>query len=70
MTGIAYGVVRLGDRWSIIAPHIRFGDFEDRQSAVAAAERLARQAGGVDVDLHVQDQFGRLHTRVVAEDLS
>ena len=36
MTEVHYGVVRVGDRWSIIGDNLRFGAYETRGEASTA----------------------------------
>lgn len=58
MTEVHYGVVRVGDRWSIIGDNLRFGAYETRGEASAAARRLAEHPAGLGlhVMLHEQDE--------------
>lgn len=62
MTEVHYGVVRVGDHWSIIGDHLRFGAYETRDAASAAARRLAEHPAGVGLPvlLHEQDEHGEL----------
>lgn len=57
MTEVHYGVVRVGDHWSIVGDHLRFGHYGTQQQASQAASRLAEQSTGVGlpVMLHVQE---------------
>jgi len=58
MTEVHYGVVRVGDRWSIIGDNLRFGAYETRGEARDAARRLAEHPAGLGlaVMLHVQEE--------------
>jgi len=58
MTEVHYGVVRVGDRWSIIGDNLRFGAYETRGEARAAARRLAEHPAGLGlaVMLHEQEE--------------
>jgi hypothetical protein len=58
MTEVHYGVVRVGDHWSIVGEHLRFGHYDTRSQASQAASRLAEQSTGVGLPvlLHVQDE--------------
>jgi hypothetical protein len=58
MTEVHYGVVRVGDRWSIIGENLRFGAYETRGEARAAVSRLAAHPAGLGlpVMLHVQEE--------------
>ncbi|PHY13763.1 hypothetical protein CSW58_03635 [Caulobacter sp. B11] len=62
MTEVHYGVVRVGEVWSIIGDHLRVGRYPTRDLAQAAAVRLAQQASGVGlpVHMHFQDDSGEL----------
>lgn len=60
MLDLNYGVVEIQGRWSIIGRGLRFGAFATSEEAQAAARRLADQAVGLPVHLHVQDQTGQL----------
>jgi hypothetical protein len=63
MDSLHYGVVRFADRWKLVGKGLRFGDFPTQREALAAAERLADQARGLDLDvtLHAHDADGVLH---------
>lgn len=58
MTEVHYGVVRVGERWSIIGDNLRFGAYETRGEARAAARRLAEHPAGLGlpVTLYEQDE--------------
>ncbi len=60
MAELHYGVVQQGGRWIIIGKNLRFGAFMRRSTAVRAARRLADQAAGLPVTLHIQDETGRM----------
>lgn len=62
MTEVHYGVVRVGEDWAIIGDHLRFGHYPTRDLAQAAAVRLAQQASGVglSVHMHFEDDSGQL----------
>jgi len=57
MTEVHYGVVRVGDHWSIVGEHLRFGHYATQRQATAAVSRLAEQSTGVGMPvlLAVQD---------------
>ena len=63
MDNLHYGVVRFADRWKVVGKGLRWGDFASQDEALAAAERLANQARGLDlhVTLHAHDADGVLH---------
>ena len=61
MHAMHYGVVRIRGRWRIIGENLSYGDYKDRQQAERAALRLAEQSAGLPVQLHVQDELGRLN---------
>ncbi|WP_411675607.1 hypothetical protein [Caulobacter segnis] len=58
MTEVHYGVVRVGDHWSIIGDNLRFGAYETLGEARAAAHRLAEHPAGLGlpVMMHVQEE--------------
>jgi hypothetical protein len=60
MAELHYGVVQQNGRWIIIGKHLRVGGYAHRSSAVRAARRLAAQAAGLPVMLHIQDETGRM----------
>ena len=41
MAEVHYGVVQVGDRWTIIGDQLRFGAYRNRHEAERAATRLA-----------------------------
>lgn len=55
-----YGVFQVRQNWKLYTEGEGARTFDDRASAVAAAERAARDdmARGFDVELHVQDVSG------------
>ena len=63
MTEVHYGVVRVGDIWTIIGDQLRVGAYPSRLEAEHAAARLAEQSTGVGLPvwLHLQDEIGELH---------
>ncbi|MBI1686155.1 hypothetical protein [Caulobacter hibisci] len=63
MAEVHYGVVQVGDRWTIIGDQLRFGAYRSRREAEQAAVRLAEQATGVGIPvrMHLQDETGQLH---------
>jgi hypothetical protein len=56
MTEVHYGVVRVGDRWSIIGDNLRFGAYETRDAARAAALRLAEHPAGLGLPVVMHEQ--------------
>lgn len=58
MTEVHYGVVRVGNYWSIVGDHLRFGHYETQHQATEAASRLAEQSTGVGMPvlLAVQEE--------------
>ncbi len=62
MTEVHYGVVRVGNYWSIVGDHLRFGAYSSRRQASEAATRLAEQSTGIGLPvlLHVQEEDGVL----------
>ena len=64
---IHYGVVQIDGHWMVISEGLRSGPYESREIAEQTARRMAAQAAGLDVQLHVQAEFGELHHEVQAE---
>jgi Arc/MetJ-type ribon-helix-helix transcriptional regulator len=60
MAELHYGVVQQNGRWIIIGQNLRYGAYKHRSSAVRAARRLAEQALGRPVTLHIQDEAGSM----------
>ncbi len=60
MTGIHYGVVLINGEWMVISEGLRSGPYPSEAEAEATARRMADQAAGLQVDLHIQDETGRL----------
>ncbi len=58
---IHYGVVQIEGQWMVISDGLRSGPYETQEIAEQTARRMADQAAGLDVQLHVQDQSGELH---------
>lgn len=56
MTEVHYGVVRVGDHWSIIGDYLRFGAYETRDAARAAALRLAEHPAGLGLPVVMHEQ--------------
>lgn len=56
MTEVHYGVVRVGDRWSIIGENLRFGAYQTRGEASAAARRLAEHPAGLGLPVMLYEQ--------------
>ena len=61
MIEIAYGVVRIEDRWMVISRGLRMGPYPSRTEAEEVARRMADKASGLEVQLHLQDEAGELH---------
>ncbi|HEY3813661.1 MAG TPA: DUF2188 domain-containing protein [Caulobacteraceae bacterium] len=60
MIEIHYGVVRIDGQWMIISEGLRTGPFATDAEAREVARRMAAEAAGLDVSLHVQDKRGVL----------
>lgn len=56
MTEVHYGVVRVGDHWSIIGDHLRFGAYGTWGEAREAARRLAAQSVGLGLPVLLHEQ--------------
>jgi len=60
MPGIHYGVVLIENEWMIISEGLRSGPYPSEADAENTARRMADQAAGLEVQLHIQDKTGRL----------
>ena len=58
---IHYGVVQIEEQWMVISDGLRLGPYETREIAEQTARRMADQAAGLEVQLHIQSQSGELH---------
>jgi hypothetical protein len=61
MIEIHYGVVRIGGEWMVISEGLRSGPYASEAEAEEVARRMASQAAGLDVQLHLQNEAGELH---------
>ena len=63
MQQVHYAAMKIAGRWKLVGKGLRWGDYADRDEAVAAAQRVAEEARGVglDVRLHLHDENGVLH---------
>ncbi|WP_374468818.1 hypothetical protein [Phenylobacterium sp.] len=59
---LQFAVIWYGGRWTLLAPGVRYNRYASRESALAAAQRLAEQARrqGYEVDVLMQDVGGEL----------
>ena len=60
MIEVHYGVVRIDGHWCVISLGMRLGSFDTKAQAEALARRMAAQAAGLPVQLHLQDERGEL----------
>ena len=60
MIEVQYGVIRVEDRWIVISQGLRFGGYDTEAEAEQIARRMADQAAGLPVQLHIQDERGAL----------
>ena len=60
MMEVHYGVVRIDDHWMVISEGLRWGPFDTKLEAEQVAHRMADQAAGLDVQIHLQDETGEL----------
>jgi Uncharacterized protein conserved in bacteria (DUF2188) len=60
MAGIHYGVVMIDGEWMVISQGLRSGPYPSEADAEAIARRMADQAAGLKVQLHLQDETGQL----------
>ena len=61
MLEIHYGVVQIDGHWMVISEGLRAGPYASDVEAHEVARRLAAEAAGLEVSLHVQDEQGLLH---------
>jgi hypothetical protein len=61
MIEITYGVVRIDGDWMVISTGLRLGPYRTEAEAEQVARRMADQAAGLEVQLHLQDEAGELH---------
>jgi hypothetical protein len=59
---LQFAVIWYGGRWTLLAPGVRYNRYASRESAVAAAQRLASRARsqGYEVEVLVQDVGSQL----------
>jgi hypothetical protein len=60
MLEIHYGVVQIDGQWMIISEGLRTGPFTTDAEAREVARRMAAEAAGMTVSIHVQDKRGVL----------
>jgi hypothetical protein len=60
MIEINYGVVRIDGQWMVISVGLRLGPYPTEAQAEEVARRMADQAAGLNVALHLQDEVGQL----------
>ena len=65
MIEIHYGVVQIDGQWMIISEGLRAGPYATDAEARGVAQRMAAEAAGMDVSLHVQSGTGELHVEAV-----
>ena len=61
MPGIHYGIVQIDGDWMVISEGLRSGPYPSEAQAERIARRMADQAAGLEVQLHIQDETGQLH---------
>ena len=60
MAEIHFGVVRIGQGWTVVGPALRTRSFATRIEAESVARRFAGEVIGRPVLLHVQSEDGEL----------
>jgi hypothetical protein len=60
MIEIHYGVVQIDGEWLVISEGLRSGPYSSEAEAEKVARRMAAQAAGLDVQLHLQNEAGEL----------
>ena len=70
MNPVHYAAVRFSNRWKLVGRGLRWGDYPTLEAALAAAQRMAEEArgNGLDVEVHVHDEFGILHRLPKSDD--
>jgi hypothetical protein len=68
MLRIHYGVIQIGGEWMVIAEGLRLGPYATEAEAEQTARRMADEAAGLEVQLHIQDDAGELHREQVGGD--
>jgi hypothetical protein len=61
MIEIHYGVVQIDGEWMLIGEGLRSGPYPSKDEAEQVARRIAAEAAGLPVQLHLQDEAGELH---------
>jgi hypothetical protein len=61
MIEIHYGVVQIDGQWMVISEGLRTGPYPTDDEAREVAQRMAAEAAGLTVHLHVQGETGALH---------
>ncbi len=61
MLEIHYGVVQIDGDWMVISEGLRSGPYPTEAQAERTARRMADEAAGLKVQLHLQDAAGELH---------
>jgi len=58
---IHYGVVQIEGEWMVISGGLRSGPYPTEAEASQTARRMADEAVGLEVQIHLQDEAGELH---------
>ena len=53
MKAVHYAAVRFADRWKLVGKGLRWGDYSTLDEALAAARRMAEEAGGLGLEVHL-----------------
>jgi len=61
MLEIHYGVIQIKGEWMIISQGLRSGPYPTEAEAEQVARRMADEAAGLTVQIHLQDEVGELH---------
>ena len=61
MLEIHYGVVQIDGEWLVISEGLRSGPYPNEAEAQQVARRMADEAAGLEVKIHLQDPSGELH---------
>jgi len=63
MKPVHYAAMLFDGRWKVVSKGLRWGDYPTPDAALEAARRMARQSGGLGLEVHlsVHDDTGLLH---------
>ena len=68
MLEIHYGVVQIDGDWMVISEGLRAGPYPGEAEAEQVARRMADEAVGLAVQIHLQDPSGELRRETLGGD--